>query len=106
MSPELLAVMQMFQQQRADVMQQRAQEIKHRKDNLAAQEARFQQQQAEDLQGEKDAQRLQVKALAELQAESQDAIKMLGDFISVTDLCEHLHNSCGCCLLLTRPTNW
>ena len=79
MAPELLAIMQMFQQQRADDMQQRAEEVQQRRDDLAAQEARFQRQRADDLQRETDARREHVRALAALQAQSQDAIKTLGD---------------------------
>jgi hypothetical protein len=50
MVPELLVIMQMFQQQRPDDMQQRAQEMQQRRTDLAAREARFQQQRADNLQ--------------------------------------------------------
>jgi hypothetical protein len=72
LSPELLGMMQMFQQQRADDQQQR-------RDDLAAQEARYQQQRADDLKLEKEDRQEQVLALAALQAQSQDAIRTLGD---------------------------
>ena len=67
-----MTIMQMFQQQRAEDVQQR-------RDDLAAQEARYQQQRADDLKREKDARAEHVLTLAALQAQSQDAIKTLGD---------------------------
>ena len=72
MSPDLMAMMQMFQQQRADDNQQR-------REDLAAQEARYQQQRADDLKREKEARQEHVLALAALQAQSHDAIRTLGD---------------------------
>jgi hypothetical protein len=72
LSPEIMYMMQMFQQQRTDDQQQR-------RDDLTAQEARYQQQRADDLKGQKEARQEHVLALAALQAQSHDAIRTLGE---------------------------